>query len=70
MMNKSSPSNAYRTRAKAKTVAATAGGPETAHQFVNDGDQDLRILTIGEHRGDQVEYPAPPWQGGDPFPTV
>ena len=33
-----------------------------AHQFVNDGDADLRILTIGEHRGDQVEYPTPPWQ--------
>jgi uncharacterized cupin superfamily protein len=37
-------------------------GPDRAHQFVNDGDADLRILTIGEHRGDQVEYPAPPWQ--------
>ena len=45
-------------------------GPDRAHQFVNDGEQDLRILTIGEHRGDKVEYPTAPWQGGDPFPTV
>lgn len=43
-------------------------GPERPHQFVNDGDQDLRILTIGEHRGDEVEYPPAPWQAGDPFP--
>ena len=45
-------------------------GPDRAHQFVNDGEQDLRILTIGEHRGDKVEYPTAPWQGGDPFPQV
>jgi uncharacterized cupin superfamily protein len=43
-------------------------GPERAHQFVNDGDRDLRILTIGEHRGDQVEYPPAPWQPGQPPP--
>lgn len=43
-------------------------GPERAHQFVNDGEHDLRILTIGEHRGDQVEYPTAPWQPGDPLP--
>jgi uncharacterized cupin superfamily protein len=45
-------------------------GPERAHQFVNDGDQDLRILTIGEHRGDEVEYPPAPWQPGDPRPRA
>ena len=45
-------------------------GPARPHQFVNDGDQDLRILTIGEHRGDRVEYPPAPWQGGDPFPDA
>jgi uncharacterized cupin superfamily protein len=39
-------------------------GPERPHQFVNDGDRDLRILTIGEHRGDVAEYPTPPWQPG------
>jgi uncharacterized cupin superfamily protein len=45
-------------------------GPSRPHQFVNDGEHDLRILTIGEHKGDQVEYPPAPWQGGDPFPDV
>ncbi len=45
-------------------------GPERPHQFVNDGDQDLRILTIGEHRGDEAEYPPAPWQPGDPPPTA
>ena len=44
-------------------------GPERAHQFVNDGDRDLKILTIGEHRGDAVEYPPPPWQPGAAMPT-
>ncbi len=39
---------------------AKTEGPERAHQFVNDGDADLRILTVGEHRGDQVEYPPAP----------
>ncbi len=45
-------------------------GPERPHQFLNDGDQDLRILTIGEHRGDQAEYPPAPWQPGDPPPQT
>jgi len=45
-------------------------GPERPHQFVNDTEQDLRILTIGEHRGDQAEYPAAPWQSGDPPPAA
>lgn len=45
-------------------------GPECAHQFVNDGDADLRILTIGEHRGDTVEYPPPPWEPGRPLPKA
>ena len=45
-------------------------GPEHPHQFVNDGDQDLQILTIGEHRGDQAEYPTAPWQPGDPPPRA
>ncbi len=47
---------------------AKVEGPERAHQFVNDGTADLRIVTIGEHRGDTVEYPPPPWQPGRPYP--
>jgi len=43
-------------------------GPDHPHQFVNTGDKDLRILTIGEHRGDVAEFPAAPWQPGDPLP--
>jgi uncharacterized cupin superfamily protein len=49
---------------------AKAEGPEVAHQFVNDGDADLRILTVGEHRGDQAEFPPAPWAPGSPLPTV
>ena len=45
-------------------------GPERPHQFVNDGEHDLRILTIGEHRGDKAEYPSAPWQAGDAFPSA
>jgi uncharacterized cupin superfamily protein len=45
-------------------------GSERPHQFVNDGDVDLRILTIGEHRADAVEYPDAPWQPGDPPPQA
>ncbi|CAA9533945.1 MAG: Pyruvate dehydrogenase E1 component [uncultured Thermoleophilia bacterium] len=48
---------------------AKTEGPERAHQFVNDGDHDLRIVTIGEHRGDVVEYPPPPWRPGAPYPV-
>ena len=49
---------------------AKAEGPDSAHQFINDGDGELRILTVGEHRGDQVEYPTPPWAPGEPYPPV
>jgi uncharacterized cupin superfamily protein len=45
-------------------------GSERPHQFVNDGDSDLRILTIGEHRGDEVEYPPAPWEPGGALPGV
>jgi uncharacterized cupin superfamily protein len=48
---------------------AKSEGPERPHQFVNDGDRDLKILTIGEHRGDEVEYPPPPWEPGGELPT-
>jgi uncharacterized cupin superfamily protein len=38
-------------------------GPQRPHQFVNDGEHDLRILSVGEHRADDtVEYPAAPWE--------
>jgi uncharacterized cupin superfamily protein len=47
---------------------AKSEGPERAHQFINNGEADLRILTIGEHRGDQVEYPPAPWEPGRPLP--
>ena len=45
-------------------------GPAHPHQFVNDSDKDIRILTIGEHRGDEAEYPPAPWQPGDPPPQA
>lgn len=45
-------------------------GPERAHQFINDGERELRILTIGEHRDDIAEYPPPPWLPGAPLPEV
>ena len=46
-------------------------GPEAAHQFVNDGEADLRILSIGEHREDDaVEYPTAPWVPGGREPTA
>jgi uncharacterized cupin superfamily protein len=38
-------------------------GPQRPHQFVNDGEVDLRILSIGERRpDDRVEYPSAPWE--------
>ena len=44
---------------------AKAEGPKLAHQFVNDGEGDLRILSIGEHRDDDaVEHPTAPWLPG------
>ena len=45
-------------------------GPEHPHQFINDGDKELRVLTVGEHRGDVAEYPPAPWQPGDPSPSA
>lgn len=45
-------------------------GPAHPHQFVNDSDKDIRILTIGEHRGDEAEYPPAPWHPGDPPPQA
>ena len=47
---------------------AKSEGSERAHQFINNGEADLRILTVGEHRGDQAEYPAAPWEPGQPLP--
>ena len=44
---------------------AKSEGPKLAHQFVNDGEADLRILSIGKHREDDaIEYPTPPWVPG------
>ena len=38
-------------------------GPRYAHQFVNDGESDLRILSVGERRPDDVvEYAEAPWE--------
>lgn len=48
---------------------AKSEGFERAHQFINNGEADLRILTIGEHRSDQVEYPPAPWEPGQPLPS-
>jgi uncharacterized cupin superfamily protein len=45
-------------------------GPEHPHQFINDSDKELRVLTIGEHRGDVAEYPPAPRQPGAPPPAV
>lgn len=48
---------------------AKSEGPKLVHQFVNDGEADLRILSIGEHRDDDaIEYPTPPWlpEGREP----
>jgi len=45
-------------------------GPENPHQFINDSDKELRVLTIGEHRHDVAEYPPAPWQPGDPTPKA
>jgi uncharacterized cupin superfamily protein len=40
-------------------------GPQRPHQFVNDGEHDLRILSIGERRADdRVEHAAAPWEPG------
>jgi uncharacterized cupin superfamily protein len=55
-------------RVTAGDFFAKSEGPERAHQFVNDGDADMRILTVGEHRDDEVEYPpARGTSGPGPF---
>ena len=42
---------------------AKPNSPRYAHQFVNDGEADLRILSIGERRADDVvEYAEAPWE--------
>jgi uncharacterized cupin superfamily protein len=39
-------------------VSAPEGGPETAHQIANDGDEPLRYLAVSTMRGPDVfEYP-------------
>jgi len=39
-------------------VACPAGGPETAHQIVNSGGEELRYLAISTLRGPEIwEYP-------------
>jgi uncharacterized cupin superfamily protein len=51
-----------RYRVVAGDFLAKPEGPRYAHQFVNDGESDLRILSIGERRPDDViEYPEAPW---------
>ena len=43
-----------RYRVVAGDFFAKPEGPRYAHQFVNDGEADLRILSIGERRSDDV----------------
>jgi uncharacterized cupin superfamily protein len=39
-------------------IACLAGGPETAHQIVNTGDEELRFLAVSTMRSPEVaEYP-------------
>lgn len=39
-------------------VSCAAGGPETAHQIVNSGAEELRFLAVSSmHSPDVVEYP-------------
>jgi uncharacterized cupin superfamily protein len=39
-------------------VACPAGGPETAHQIVNTGDEELRYLAVSTQRAPEIwEYP-------------
>lgn len=39
-------------------IACPAGGPETAHQLINDGEQELRYLALSTmHAPDVMEYP-------------
>ena len=41
-------------------------GPENPHQFINDSDKELRVLTIGEHRHDVRRVPARAVAAGRP----
>jgi len=51
-----------RYRVRAGDFFAKIEGPQRPHQFVNDGDTDLRIVSIGERRpDDEVQYPQAPW---------
>ena len=57
-----------RYRVVAGDFFAKPEGPRHAHQFVNDGESDLRILSIGERRPDDVvEHPQAPWE---PAPAI
>ena len=39
-------------------VACPAGGPETAHQFINTGDSDLKYLGVSTSKSPEVaQYP-------------
>ena len=39
-------------------IACPPGGPETAHQIINDSDQELRYLAVSTTRSPEVaEYP-------------
>jgi uncharacterized cupin superfamily protein len=52
-----------RYRVVAGDFFAKPEGPRYAHQFVNDGESDLRILSVGERRPDDVvEYAEAPWE--------
>lgn len=52
-----------RYRVVAGDFFAKPNSPRYAHQFVNDGESDLRILSIGERRPDDVvEYAEAPWE--------
>ena len=52
-----------RYRVGAGDFFAKIEGPQRPHQFVNDGETDLTILSVGERRpGDVIEHPAAPWE--------
>ncbi len=43
---------------KGDVIAFVAGGPETAHQLINTGSADLRVLAVSTmHPSEVVEYP-------------
>jgi uncharacterized cupin superfamily protein len=59
-------------------VACPTGGPETAHQIINTGNEDLRYLAFStKHSPDVAEYPdsgkfavRAAGEGGPPFRFV